>query len=267
MCLLYDVGPRAAGTLAGAGGLLAGGPLSMLPTLQLTFALCGVALAARSARTAIPGQYRCTRGELSGAWARQRHFLAAQASSMAYINAPVSLLAATAPTAVAQFAAVDRLTRLGLTGLVPLTQGLQGWFPGRARWDERASRRVIAAHAGVGLVAGACLAGLLPTGVSILLQGTVEVSQASAGLAGVIVLLVLLNRALGSVILAYLERGRSIMWSAVAGSSVALVGVPLLGNTGPVGALTAVVLAEAVVLSGQLLSLRGSRQARPALSD
>jgi hypothetical protein len=163
---------------------------------------------------------------------------------------------------VAPFAAVDRLMRLGLTGLLPLTQGLQGWFPSRAESDRRAVRRVIAAHGWLGLIAGGCLAVALPAGVAVLLQGTVQVSTSSAALAGVIVFLVLQNRALGSVVLAHFDRGRYVMWSAVAGSVTALIAVPWLGTRGPSGALAAVALAETVVLTGQALSLSTVPRAR-----
>jgi hypothetical protein len=262
MCLLFDTGPRALGAVLGAGALFVGGPLAALPAIQLFFALAGVSFAIRHVRSGAEGDQPVTMADMKRAWRRQQHFLAAQASSMVYINAPTSLLAITAPVAVAPFAAVDRLMRLGLTGLLPLTQGLQGWFPSRAESDRRAVRRVIAAHGWLGLIAGGCLAVALPAGVAVLLQGTVQVSTSSAALAGVIVFLVLQNRALGSVVLAHFDRGRYVMWSAVAGSVTALIAVPWLGTRGPSGALAAVALAETVVLTGQALSLSTVPRAR-----
>jgi len=192
---------------------------------------------------------------------RQRVALAGRGFSAIYIGLPVALVQAWAPNAVAGFAAVERLLRMGLLVLQGVPNSLYrtvGRTPRIGCGLGRVEIQVIRLQAGVGVVAGLVCVLLLPTTVHLVFAGQVEVGTSSCWVAGAIVLLTCLSRATGMLLVSRAAVG----WVTASAGVAAIVAVTLLTFLpqayGPVGALAALAIAEMLALVVQTYGLRRS---------
>ncbi|MCB0911311.1 MAG: hypothetical protein KDB60_06825 [Propionibacteriaceae bacterium] len=197
---------------------------------------------------------------------RQRVALAGRGFSAIYIGLPVALVQAWAPNAVAGFAAVERLLRMGLLVLQGVPNSLYrtvGRTPRIGCGLGRVEIQVIRLQAGVGVVAGLVCVLLLPTTVHLVFAGQVEVGTSSCWVAGAIVLLTCLSRATGMLLVSRAAVGWVTASAGVAaGAAVSLLAV-LPSEYGPVGALAALAIAETMALAVQAYGLhRNCRQPR-----
>lgn len=202
-------------------------------------------------------------GEIGRVVRRQRVALAGRGLSALYIGLPVAMVQVWAPHAVPQFAATERLMRMGLMILQSVPYSLQRTV-GRTSLRGGSTfglvtRRVLLVQATTGLLGGAVCALALPAAVDLLLAGRVSVSTTAASLAGLIVLFTSVTRGTGMILVAR----KRVRWVTTSAGTAALVALPLLGvfavAWGAEGALLALVLAEAAALLVQVLGLRHSR--------
>jgi O-antigen/teichoic acid export membrane protein len=243
-----DVGPRVAGALIGILAIAIGGPLWTYPTCGLVVYACALIVVYRSEMRALPPAVRVGWDELVHTLKGQRAGAVTQLASIVYINLPLTLFALVGAVGTAQFAAVDRIYRLSLVALQPITQVFQGWVPGGGNIWRRAWTS-IKVHTAIGLLVAVGAPLCFPWISRILFGGTAHIGVALASTYGVIIMVVLLTRAISSGYLVQHGRNRSLVLSAGLGSAIGLVLIPGLGKAfGPIGAAAGVLSAEATVL-------------------
>lgn len=185
--------------------------------------------------------------------------LSGRAISALYIALPITLVSLVSPQAVAVFASVERLQRMSLTLLQSIPNFMQGWVGRSPDHQVRMARALqsILINGCLGLLAGVGFTVLAPWVSDFLFSGVVDVPIGLSAFGGCLIFIVCLSRATGNITLVALRKLRVISISALAG---ALVGVPSIlvfaALLGPAGGLLGEVIAEAVVLSVQLIGVR-----------
>lgn len=252
--LSSDAIPRAMLVSAASVAVLNGAPLIAVPACYLLAGLVSPGaslLLARHerrqpARLRFDDDLRAIRSQLSAVGSRSVGAL--------YTALPITLVGLVAPSALAAFAAAERLMRMTLTMLQAVPNVLQNWL-GSARTARQRRSRVlnsIALNAVVGLVCGLAFALLVPWVSTVLFTGTVEVDDGLAALAGGVLMLVCISRATGPLALVRLGQINAITGSAVA---AALVGVPaicfLAAAAGAGGAMLGEIVAEVAAITVQ----------------
>lgn len=256
--LLVDGAPRLVGVSTATLLIAAGAPLVTYPAVGLLIpAVVAFMLGSRVGGLQIRSLSRFTLRRISRAIRSQLGVMTSRLLSSAYIALPVILMSAIAPVQqVAQYAAGDRITRMGLTALSPVPAALQSWV---GRGSSRALRlhrawRGVGVNAVMGVIAGAGVAFLLPAATDLILSGTSTVNSLDAILLGICVAEVCTSRAVGGLVLVVQANQRAYLVSTVIGASVGVVGVLSLGASwGATGAFLAIAVAEAGVLATQLL--------------
>jgi hypothetical protein len=174
--------------------------------------------------------------------------------SSTYTSLSVAIVAVVSPSSVAVFAAASRFRDFGVSGLMAITNGLQGWVSEVAIPSERQRRRRLAfsLNAAAGIFAGAALAIGLPAVDTTLFSGSVDVGYLPSCLAGISLTLIAMSMSITFHVLAPSGRIKIV---ATSGIITAFVGFPLIlyltPLLGAVGALTAIACAEAVSLAIQ----------------
>jgi O-antigen/teichoic acid export membrane protein len=179
-----------------------------------------------------------------------------------YWTLPLVFVSALAPEATPVYALADRLLRLALTALSPLSQVAQGWVPAGPPGElGRRIRRALSAIALAGAAAGSGLAilgpwvGLLLSGFAVRLPWSVTVPL------GLALGACLVTTTVGLACLVPLGRQAFLLYSAVAGAVVNLVmQFALVPRFGATGAACAVAAAEGGVLLVQLTALLRRRR-------
>jgi O-antigen/teichoic acid export membrane protein len=179
-------------------------------------------------------------------------------TSTLYMSAPTIVVSALAPTGLPAYAITDRLTRFALTATAPLMQALQSWVPHAGRGTALRRRMLVAVA--VGSISGAIIfAGFALFGSQIafsLSRGEIEPPLQLLLLLGGAALFSSVSRMTGAVCLMTLDMKWTVARSALvgAGSGVVLL-IALTPAWGAAGAALGVVIAEAIVLSYQTVSL------------
>lgn len=193
----------------------------------------------------------------SGVLREQLVALVGRGASATYIGLPSALIQAFAPSAVAVFAAVERLMRLGLLVLQAVPNSLQHSL-GKARLEGRVPQvipSIITLQIASGVISGALCWLAVPYAVHLLFTQRLSVSNEVAALAGLVVLLTSTSRGTGLVLVA-MDR---LSWIAASGVIAALGGLavigPLAGEYGPTGGFLALVVAESMALCIQMVGL------------
>jgi len=174
-----------------------------------------------------------------------------------YTSLAVLIVAIVSPTIVPLFAAVTRFRDFGVSGLVALTNALQGWVSEvpSERERHRRRRRGFMLNATAAFAVGAAVAIGLPVVDRWFFGEAVQVDYSSSSLAGVSIQLIGMSMAATYYVLA--PRGRT---NTVAASGIltTLIGVPLLivltQRGGAHGGLAAIALAETISLAVQLIA-------------
>lgn len=265
--LTSDALPRAIMISGTSVAVLLGAPLEVIPLGYLaavTFSPIGSLLLARHERRS-PARFTFTddlasiRSQLSAVSSRSVAAL--------YITLPITLVSIFAPSALAVFAAVERLMRMALTILQAVPNVLQNWLGKAKTSNERRHRilRAIALNGVVGVVAGVGFTLITPWLSTLLFTGTVDVDWRLAALGGLVMALVCVSRATGPLALVRYGRIGSITASAVA---AAVVGVPaiclLAAQGGAHGAMLGEVIAEVTAISVQVSALVIAMRRDPA---
>lgn len=255
--LLSDVLPRTGATVLAVGLIMWGAPLVAYPSLLLCVSCATALIATRIISGRLPA-VSVTFSEVVGSIRAQRSAVLARGVSAGYIATPVALVGVVAPSAVPEFAAVDRVARLGLQVLQSVTNAMQSWV-GQATGPASIVKRLKAAvviHVSVGAASGMLLVLLGDWAIHLLFAGEVQPRPAMLAAGGVLVLLTMTSRSLGSLGLVRVDKVRWILYSALTGAAV---GIPLIAVMtsvyGATGGLAAVAAAELAVVIVQAIGL------------
>ena len=258
--LLCDAVPRLFFVTLSAVLIFAGGELALYPLVGILLPIVVSAfLVIRTEELQVSHLRGMTSRRLTRVLNSQATALGGRALSAIYMSLPIALVSLVAPGAVAVFSAIERLQRIYLQVLAAAPNIMQKWVGqsvGSRRKSSRAKKSVFYS-AILGVVAGLGFTVVAPTMADVIFASTVTIPLEYAALSGVLIFVVSVSRASGSIALVAFGRIHTIFVSAVAGVAV---GVPsiLLGARllGPPGALIGEVLAEVVVLTIQLRQMR-----------
>jgi O-antigen/teichoic acid export membrane protein len=238
--------------------LLTGGPLAAYPALFLSAALISPLLGGLISKVSRRSMIGINVLMVSRTMRRQSIALVGRAASSLYLSLPTTILAITAPSAVAQFAAADRLQRMLLAGLSSVPNSLQGWI-GSSKTNAVRMQRVrlaLVLNAVMGAVAGLLFAVFGPFLASLVFSGEVPLSFGLSTACGFIIFLTCTSRATGGLALIALHRVGWLTASALVGAGLGFgLILWLSGAFGAVGALVAMAVAEACVLVVQLFAV------------
>jgi O-antigen/teichoic acid export membrane protein len=191
---------------------------------------------------------------------RQRYAAASDVLIAVWQAVPTSILAATAPGALAVFAAGDRIQKLGQSGIQPLFNAFQGWVSEAAPpQTPQRMRLAVGATSVCGALAGLLVAVGLPVLDDVLFAGEIAVDPAVSIAFGVALALFSVTSSISFTVLAPSGRTRQILRSTVVGGVTSIVGVSiaahLVGAPGGAAAV-AVAVAQAAALAVQLPAAR-----------
>lgn len=216
-----------------AGLLLAGAPLLVYGIGTLVAVIfTQVAVALRFGQRVLPRLSAFTSG---GAIIKQQLPLTGgRAVSVVYTSLPIAIVGLVNPSAVAVFAAVDRLMRMALAILGGVPSRLQSWV-GSAPENGRVkrSRQSLLMNAALGAISGVGFAVLVPFVANLVFSGTIDIVWQVAVLGGAILFAICASRGFG---LSLVAEGRA-NWIALANILAAIAGVATtFALTGPLGA-------------------------------
>lgn len=250
--LALDTVPKVAGTIVGAGAVIAGAGVGIFAAVQLAGVATAVIVSALVTRGApaserMPSVVR----ELIAEIRERRVSIGIAVSAASYLSLPTALIAIFASSVLPLYALSERVWRTFAIATFPVVQ----WLQHSTRVSATSRDRIIAfrrwavlAGAMYGVVSGI----LAPIAVEVLSAGTASIDPLAAALIGVTVGAGTLPRLLGSVLLQHLDRAATILVTTAAGAVVGIVGIPLGAATGGLrGAVAAIALAELVVGIGQ----------------
>ena len=256
--LVWETLPRVAGSLVGALMLTLGGDVVLLPVMQgmgvvVAFVMSMRAVRHASERPMAVEQRRSVRALLTS----QSHGFAITGVSVAYLAAPISIVAIIAPSGLPTYALADKLMRFGTTVFAPFVQFLQGWVPS-VRGKDRVKRVRVAVIVGAvgGLTGGVAFASLIQFIAPWLSHGEILVPTELAVLFGGLLSITVLAQIIGLVGLVSLGHVRALAIITVSGAAVGMPAVFLgavFGGSG--GAVAALLSVEAMSLVIQVLLL------------
>ncbi|MBD8611320.1 hypothetical protein IFT77_12580 [Frigoribacterium sp. CFBP 13729] len=253
--LVSDALPRVLLLLAAAAAMSAGADLVVYGLVLLAVPVASVAIAAAVGSLPLLPSGAALRGVPSLVRSRGT-ILRGRAISTVYTMLPAAVLGLVAPASVAVFSGADRPMRMGFAVLGALPARLQNWLGSSPEHDR--ARRIavsIALTTATGAVAAVCFVLAMPVVAPVLFSGTVDLDPHLLVSVAVLLLVMSVSRgaALGLVSVGEAPRITTAVTAA------AVVGLPALALGGlvggAVGAVSALVLAEAVGVAVQGASL------------
>lgn len=260
LVLVAETSPRVLASLVSAVAIAAGAPLEVYGAGMVLAAVVTFGVAPRLGGARLPGtdDFRAVPAVVRS----QLVLVVGRGVATTYKSLPAALLGTVSPGSVAGFAAVDRPLRMGLQVVSAIPDRLQTWVGvPSAELAHRRSLVSLGLNAGLGLVVGVGFALSMPAVAVVLFTGTVPVSPDLALAGGVLIAVICASRGAG---LALVSAGRHAQTTtaSVASAVVGVPGVLVLGaHHGALGAVSALVSAEAVGLVVQLVVLARSRRA------
>ncbi|MCI0158330.1 hypothetical protein KNO15_16635 [Leifsonia shinshuensis] len=257
--LFTEVLPRTTLIAAAAAAISAGLSLYLYPIALLLGALISPAAAAavlgvRGSDLVALGPRRIVR-----VIRLQGHALSTNVFSSMYLSLGTTVATLGSVNATLLYASVDRLKRMVQQVISTQQYVLKGWVGREVQPAQRIARAVRATiiSAGVGVICGIGFATSAPLAARLVFSGTVQIPPLAAVLGGANLAIVCASMATGPVLLVALGRMSAVARSAAVGAGVGLpaifVGALLFGGT---GALAGQLIAEAGVVSVQLLAIR-----------
>jgi len=252
LLLLADVLPRLALTAVAALWIWLGGPLASVALVNGVVIPFSLFLASRTlGLRVVPARRHFTQSRAN----LGDHLVLTLGRSVTtvYTSLIPAFVAIAAPSAVAGYAAADRLLRLGLGVLGGIPSRLQNWI-GMAHGEERRTRskRSVVYNTLLGLIAAVGYVSLAPMMSELLFTGAATVVVSSAFIAGLTALMICSSRGLGLALIAE-HRPRVIAIGNVVAALFGVVTVFLLAPVwGVQGALMGALLAEASAVLIQL---------------
>lgn len=258
--ILCDSLPVTLGTLAGVAGILLTQDIFVFIACQGVFNVLAVLLSARVIVRSAPAR---PSADLSvkaavGRLPPQMHGVVTAATSSLYVGAPLLLVSAFLPSFREVYAMAERFVRYGQIALAPVVQVLQGSIASPDKQLERSRiRRTTLVAPILGVVGGAGLALVLPTGARLLSAGTIVVEYSLSVPIGIVFAGIAVSSIVGLACLIPLGEGRSLAASTVVGAAI---GVPLIVLmavfVGPVAVAWAVAVSELIVATYQVAVVR-----------
>lgn len=257
-----DVVPRMVLNLAAALGITLGAPLAV-------FAFANgisVAISLLVARQLVAIAIWPRRGDYIGGRAVIREHLAlmlGRCVSVAYTTLLTTIIGAILPSAVALYAATDRLLRMGLSVLSGVPARLQSWL-GQAPENDLTRRTgwSLITNTLVGLLAGVVFFLAAPPAGGLLFAGTIRIPPFTAALGALVAFAVCTSRGIGLSLVA-VHHPNAIASASVAATCVglltAMLAIPTLGADG--GLLSALV-AESLGIIIQAFALARTLRSR-----
>jgi O-antigen/teichoic acid export membrane protein len=265
--LTTDTWMRVGASAISAGALAMGAPLLVYAIAMLLQPLLSLALASRAVRPEWATPRRAV--SIAAASIREQGVVTLGRSiGGLYTALPIAIVSIAAPASVAEFSALERMMRMGLSALSAVPQSLQGWI-GASLGAERArrARRALALNGALGIVAGSAFFVIGRPLVHVLFTGEIRVDQASVAAFAVVVTLVCTSRGAGLALVA-VGGANSITLATALSAVVGVPGIYVLSAThGATGGALGEIAAESVGLAVQLVllgtRLRGDRWTDP----
>lgn len=261
--LVTDAIPRLLCVSASALLIFSGGVLALYPVIGVVLpTVISTLLVTRMERISPVHLRGMTPGRLVLIFRSQSVALAGRSLSAIYMSLPVTLVSIVSPSTVAVFSAIERLQRIYLQVLSAIPNIMQNRVGQSTRYEQKYRRAInsIYLNGALGITTGLIFTLLVPIMAKVVFASTIKIPLEFAALSGIMIFAVCTSRASGSIALVALGRVRSVLASAAAGAGV---GIPtiLLGAyfLGTPGALAGEILAELVVLSSQIRSIRKYR--------
>ncbi|PZU46386.1 MAG: hypothetical protein DI566_07800 [Microbacterium sp.] len=245
---------------------------------QLVFNVAAVLISARTVLQGSDGhvQFGWSPRAAFGRLGERRHAVATAATQAAYVSAPLLILNAVSPTAMALYAMGDKLFRFGVTAFAPILQFIQGWMSERGPSELPARiRTAVRLVPLISMVAGACVFALGPWATDFLSHGQIDLGFGLSFVFGVVLFAVTYGQVLGLAALVQLGRTQDLALSTLIG---AVVGIPIMiagaMTLGVTGVAVALAVSELLVTAYQfwrvrrvLRSRRDAEQAHRAEPD
>lgn len=257
--LLVDSVPRALSTLVGAGIVALGGPLYWFPLVLLVAPLLSCTVATMQLKVRIGDAWATlTRDVIRGQMPGSTQSVIASS----YKFLPLIVVSAlTSASVTATYALADRFLKLGLAGMRPMTQVLQGWVPAGRDSAELVRRSTVARRATIVVGATAAVAFTFLAGPvgQLMSQGAVHIPIGVAAFLGISFGLSLISLTSGLVIMVARDLKRYLATGAAIAAVLCLVTIaPLTMLFAAVGAAASVAMSEVAVQSYQTWRLRRS---------
>lgn len=257
--LTLDAIPRLLGVIAASLWILTGGPLWAYPVVGIIFPSIASLMLVIAIERLNPRLLRgFTLKRILLVLRFQANALTARSLSALYISLPVAIVSIVSPNSVPLFAAVERLQRMTLQILAAVPNAMQNWIGGAKDVSQRMDRsgKAILYNGIFGIIAGVCYGLIVPFVGDLVFSGIVTITPEISVLSGILIFIVCLSRATGSLALVALRKIKVITWSAVLGSTIGLLSLFILGRTmGTEGALLAEIAAEVAVLATQIFCI------------
>ncbi|ROS47973.1 hypothetical protein [Frigoribacterium sp. PhB24] len=254
LVLVAETGPRVVVSVASAVAIRAGAPLEVYGAGMVLAAAVTFVVAPRlgGARLPATGDFRAVGAVVSS----QLVLVLGRGVATTYKSLPVAVLGTVSPGSVAAFAAVDRPLRMGLQVVSAIPDRLQTWVGvPSAELARRRSTISLSLNVGLGLVVGLGFATCMPAVADVLFTGAVPVSPDLAVTGGLLVGVICASRGAGLALVSA-ERHAHTTTASICSALVGVPGTLVLGaRLGALGALSALVVAEAVGLVVQLVVL------------
>lgn len=189
---------------------------------------------------------------------QQRQALFARAASALYIALPVTLVGFVNPSSLLTFSAAERMLRMFLSVLQSVPNAFQSYV-GSANGSGDLKSRIkgtVVLNFIIGVAGAVIFVSFGSTAAEFLFSGLVIIPTACLWLCAGIVICTCSSRAVGSLGLVAVRDVKSISISASLGAVIGVAGILAGGSVwGAIGALSAMLIAETVVLGYQLMKL------------
>lgn len=258
MVIAADTAPRVLFSALAAGALLLGAPLFTVGLAIAAQAATGLGLTlwnARVSRDLLRGSF----GRGLSALKSQRVLAVGRIVSLSYTYLPVVVIQMLAPGAVASFAALDRVMRMGLAVAAAVPNRFQSWIGSSSTEDRvRRCRTSFTINAALGLLAGITFYVVATFASAFLFSGQIDLSAELIVLFAAIAAIICASRGAG-LWLVGVGRANHITGSVIAAALVGIPSIAVLTHIGGTASFAAagVLIAEVV---GLLVQLRGTRK-------
>ena len=181
---------------------------------------------------------------------QQALLVASRMATAGYSTLTVPLVAITAPSAVAAFAAADRLRTFGAVGISAISAGFVGWIYQEGQANGRRQRLAFWCVTCTGVIVAAGMMVLAPLAEQTLFSGTVSMGTANVSVQAVTLVVVSVASTLTFHYLSAWGRQNDVAVAALVGSTVGIPSILLLSYFwGAVGGAGGLLIAELTVTS------------------
>lgn len=262
--LLFDTVPTVVGGVLGLVGVWITRELWVYLVFQGLGYLAAVSISALVVRRSPQDYDFDDRTPLRTLLATQRHAVSATLVSSLYVTLPMIAVQIFLPKLLPMYAMANQLFKYASIALLPIQQFFQSWVPVDDGGRPRRMRIATLSAVGIGVIAGALIAGLSPWVSTLLSVGQNPVPLSVSLPLGVAFVGIAIAAIVGYACLVSLGRVRALAVSTLIG---AIVGAPLIILFAVLGSVPAVAWAVAIselCVAGYLLSmLRRALRERP----